>query len=178
MHSTRPVLAAQRRPQQRVCSTAAWGPECLAAVSLDNVSLSLWLGFLVGQVFDWLRSLRLRAAVAFLLHVFPVVCGLWSTRLHCDPYTMPHMACLYSPPPPRASSGDAVLVVVELIATAPGPVSDVFEFKSVGFSALLPVEGAVVPSPASAAPSAQTLVLSEEEAAEVRPVHVVGCLWW
>ncbi len=118
----------------------------------------------------------MRAAVGFPLHVFPVVCGLWSTRLHCDPYT--HGLPALPPPPPRASSGDAVLVVVELIATAPGPVSDVFEFKSVGFSALLPVEGAVVPSPASAAPSAQTLVLSEEEAAEVRPVHVVGCLWW
>lgn len=105
-----------------------------------------------------------------------MVCGLRAciaTRTQC--HTWP--ACT-PPPPPRASSGDAVLVVVELIATAPGPVSDVFEFKSVGFSALLPVEGAVVPSPASAAPSAQTVVLSEEEAAEVRPVHVVGCLWW
>ncbi len=61
-----------------------------------------------------------------------------------------------------------MVVVVELIATAPGPVSDVFEFKSLGFSALLPVEGAVVASRAEAAPGAHTLVLGAGEAAEVK----------
>ena len=64
-------------------------------------------------------------------------------------------------------SGDTMVIEVELIAGAVGPLTDVIEMQSLGFSAVLSVDATVVASQSGVALGEDVRVLSAAEASEV-----------